>query len=313
MFRVIHDFNEIVKFQSELKDELTKKLSTKTKNEIGFPGGSTTEIVYSDPKSGLWCSMADSLLDNNRFWNPFGIGNPQNSKHITPLVEINIPSYLDRRVGGVFLKDDDNNVYLGHRGRIGGGKEGIGKGAFFEKYTGKIINVIDDTQNNPIAIISCIYDNNLVFNINRFIYAVSEIKNINISNKLSFFPEPTIRKQYIQEGTITPTTEHAFVVNSLYAYISKNGDVPFNTREIDLYTLSDKGTYKTIYEIKSKTDTQSVYTGIGQLYYHSSLLENVEKILVLPKNVSQKTIHTLNKLNIRVKTYEIINQQVIFK
>ncbi|MBO4897213.1 MAG: hypothetical protein J5590_02815 [Clostridia bacterium] len=313
MISVIYNYDEIVKYQAELKNELQRKLSVETTNEIGFPGGAITETVYSDPNSGLWCSMADDLLDGNRFWNPFGIDNPTKNKHITPLVEINIPAYLDRRVGGVFLKDDDNNVYLGHRGKIGGGKEGVGKGAFFDKYSGKIVDAVDETKNNPIAIISCIYDNNLIFNINRFIYAVGKIKNIKIFDESTFSPEPTYRKQYLQKGKITPATEHASVVNALAEHITNNGDVPFNTREIDLYVLNDNGSYKTIYEVKSKTDTQSIYTGIGQLCYHSLMKEDVEKILVLPKSVSRRVTHTLKKLNINVMTYEIINQQIVFK
>jgi hypothetical protein len=46
-------------------------------------------------------------------------------------VEIN-PSYdgQDRRVGGLFARDDEKRLYLGPTGRVGGGRPGIGQEAF---------------------------------------------------------------------------------------------------------------------------------------------------------------------------------------
>lgn len=312
MLRVINDYEEIKKYQNELKSILKSKLNIETHNEIGFPSGSINETVYSNSSSNIWCSIADDLLDGTRFWNPFGIGNPTKKEHITPIVEINIPAYLDRRVGGVFLKDRDNNIYLGHRGKIGGGKPGVGKNAFFEKYSGKIIDAIDDSQTNSIAIISCIYDDNIINNIKRFLLAVCKIKNIDIEES-SFLPEPTNIKSYIPQGTVTPIAEHAYVVNALAEFIEKEGKIPFNSKQVDLYTLDDNGNYETIYEVKSKIDTQSVYTAIGQVCYHSVLSDDVEKVIVLPKEIPRKIVHIINRLQIRVKKYKIVDEQVIFE
>lgn len=312
MLRVINNYEEIKKCQNELKNILKNKLKIETRNEIGFPSGSVIETVYSDLSNGIWCSMAEDLLDNTRFWNPFGIGNPNEKMHITPIVEINIPAYLDRRVGGVFLKDIENNIYLGHRGKIGGGKPGIGKNAFFEKYTGRIIDAIDDSQMNSIAIISCIYDDNIIHNIKRFLLAVCKIKNIDI-NESFFSPEPTSIKSYIPQGVITPVAEHAYVVNALAKFIEKEGKIPFNSKQVDLYTLDDNGNYETIYEVKSKTDTQSIYTAIGQVCYHSALSRDVEKVIVLPKEIPRKIVHIINRLQIKVKKYKIVDQRVIFE
>lgn len=312
MLRVIDDYEEIKKYQYELKNILKSKLSIETNNEIGFQSGSIVETVHSDLDNGIWCSIADDLLDGTRFWNPFGIGVPTEKEHISPIVEINIPACLDRRVGGVFLKDPDNNIYLGHRGKIGGGKLGVGKNTFFEKYSGKIIRAIDDSQSNPIAIISCIYDDNIINNIKQFLVAVCKIKGIIIDEPF-FTPEQTHIKSYIPKGKITPIAEHAYVVNALANYIVKGKKIPFNSKLIDLYTLDDDGNYETIYEVKSKIDTQSIYTAIGQVYYHSAMSNNVEKVIILPKKISRRMVHTIERLHVKVKTYEIIDQQIFFE
>ena len=46
-------------------------------------------------------------------------------------VETNPPlEGFDRRCAGLFLKDNQGNVILGHTGRVGGGRKGIGMKAF---------------------------------------------------------------------------------------------------------------------------------------------------------------------------------------
>jgi len=34
---------------------------------------------------------------------------------------------MNRTIAGAFASDDEGNIYLVHRGRIGGGKKGIGR------------------------------------------------------------------------------------------------------------------------------------------------------------------------------------------
>jgi len=49
------------------------------------------------------------------------------------VVEINSPLIgIDRRVGAVFAKDAAGKVALIHRGRIGGGREKVGKSGLLE-------------------------------------------------------------------------------------------------------------------------------------------------------------------------------------
>ena len=71
-----------------------------------------------------------------RNWNAFGAGPPslRGSNNIS--VEVNVALHrADRRVGGLFARDETGNTVLLHRGRIGGGAEGVGQEEFMRWYS----------------------------------------------------------------------------------------------------------------------------------------------------------------------------------
>jgi hypothetical protein len=50
---------------------------------------------------------------------------------LTITVEINPPHEGDDlRVAGLFARDSQNRIYVGHTGKVGGGRSGIGQNAF---------------------------------------------------------------------------------------------------------------------------------------------------------------------------------------
>lgn len=49
-------------------------------------------------------------------------------------------SGFSRRYGGVFLRDPDGKVFIGHTGRIGGGVHGVGRKAFLA-YAGGTVSI----------------------------------------------------------------------------------------------------------------------------------------------------------------------------
>ncbi len=69
-----------------------------------------------------------------------------------------------------------------------------------------------------------------------------------------------------------------------------------------------------IYEVKTATDTQSIYTAVGQLYMHSAGAPDIEKWMVLPgPEENEQLIHCLNTLNISVLWYQIEGESCNFE
>jgi 5-methylcytosine-specific restriction protein A len=90
---------------------------------VGFPGGSEEARVWVLRRHGFfWCQLAGD--GHNRCWNGFGLVMPEEARVLPLVVEINVPwEGVNRRIGGVFLRGPRGEVYVGHRGRIGGGRK----------------------------------------------------------------------------------------------------------------------------------------------------------------------------------------------
>jgi hypothetical protein len=119
-----------------LKESLQKDAKEFPDHPIGWQGGSRRHTAYYLPKLGIWAVLEGSPPGSkkgprHRFWNCFGLGNPAKQNMLTITVEINPPHEgEDQRVAGVFARDTDGRIYVGHTGRVGGGRVGIGQNAF---------------------------------------------------------------------------------------------------------------------------------------------------------------------------------------
>jgi len=129
MLQLITDRDALIEYQRDLRNLIYELLPIKVKRKIGHLGMSYEVEVHSN--GNLWYTT-ELLGDRNpqRYWNAFGLESSDNPSNI--VVEINIPiSRIYRRVSGFFAKESKtNDIFLLHRGGIGGGREGIGKRAF---------------------------------------------------------------------------------------------------------------------------------------------------------------------------------------
>lgn len=112
-----------------------------------------------------------------------------------------------------------------------------------------------------------------------------------------------IKAQEMSEATVN----HGLVVDSLKSYVDSTTDASFsyNTQKVDL-ALEISGQLQRIYEVKTATDTQSLYTAVGQLYMHTAGSNSIEKWIVIPGPVENKDLlECLTVLNISVLWFAI--------
>ncbi len=101
-----------------------------TRLVVGFRGGGMELDIYWHPRQELWTA---TLVLENRYWCGFGTQEPVPLMGIS--CEINIPlEGINRRVAGVFGRDDGGRIHLTHSGKVGGGRPGIGKSALLAYY-----------------------------------------------------------------------------------------------------------------------------------------------------------------------------------
>lgn len=325
MLKLITDETQIAKCQKLFETAMKRALSKHEVLTIGYQGGKIdNEVFYNE---NLWYSTL--LLDGEevsipRYWNAFGLGKRQGGNQII-IVEINPPvSGVTKQVAGLFAKDEKTDTYfILHRGKIGGGRSGIGKDAFKNWYRGKWIDVYDDSGNQEKAIlISSLSSEGLATKIHEFVKEVAQFKEevtsgsisrmpTKLEDNLSFDPEFYGRKRGKRKSIFEYESYHGLIVNALEEKIRKtisSDHTIFNTSLIDL-GIQKSGETQKIFEVKTLAERQSIYTGIGQLMFHSAENSNIEKILVFPLEEYNKTISKiLGKLNITVLTYTISDE-----
>jgi len=202
MLQIIKDKKEIKRCQSALELVLMKKLPSNGDFIIGYPGGSLNcTINYNN---SIWYGTYPLTNSDSspRFWNGFGLTDQldvNKSNNIT--VEINIPlNDINRRVSGLFAIDDKTgDIFLLHRGGVGGGRKGISRSTFITWYDKKLTKVNNENSKKEMAlIIGNISKDNFITKLTDFIKNVSNFKVL-ITNKeineASFLPIDTLKNK----------------------------------------------------------------------------------------------------------------------
>ena len=143
---------------------------------VGWKGGNDVFTVYWHEGPRFW--VAFSIGDAGGYWCPFGTADPSQNKTVSITCEINPPNEgVNRRKGGLFLRDSGSGLYLAHTGKIAGGREGIGKAAFLESYS----SLPEIEWPNGIATevipLGRIGGRSFIDGIGNFIHAVDAFKN----------------------------------------------------------------------------------------------------------------------------------------
>lgn len=289
-----------------------RKLGQKHKRNIGYPGGHQPNLdVYWSEELAIW-GHADDFTEDERFWICFGqdLGSEGSGVGIT--VETNPPKEgINRRTAGVFLKDG-KDLYLGHSGKVGGGKKGIGKTEFLAWYDGSGIEEVTwpDGVQEPVVVIGRIRSELFLTNLAHFVSTVAAFKQRGGKNGSSpkvgvptFSPECTTSSSYTQSlKEVDVKRTHGLVVAALKKAV-KGGLNAGNDQQRDLYCVDKNNKVISLFEVKTSVDTTAIYTGVGQLMLHAHPSKTVRKVLVIPGLPKQPLRAALDSLGILVLSY----------
>lgn len=166
---IITKRRDIKAAQVQLRDRVRTEGGPVRRHRLGFPGGQMeTEVCYVE-RLDLWHAVAQL---ENRWWNGFGLGNPEGVPILTIVAEINPSFDGSRRSAGAFLQDAKGNTWLAHSGRVGGGKKGVGKSAFLEAFSGSVENV----EGNDYIVIGRIDSREFLDKLAAFVRTVQSFK-----------------------------------------------------------------------------------------------------------------------------------------
>ncbi len=295
---------------------LKKKLSggVKFTRTIGTRAGSEEHEIRWHRANNMWTLLTDGN-DLDRFWCCYGLENPKDNNAPNITVEINPPhEWKNLRKAGMFARDNQGTVYLCHTGKIGGGRKGIGKNNFLERYRGKNFVEVNIRRKKPVSMINLgpINDRNLLNQITHFVREVARIKK-----EVSEVPSPSPRSDYFrpefsgtkrsysQSKIVVPNVKHGLVVDALANAAEKAGHQIRNDQPRDLFLVNRNDRMITLFEVKTSIETTDVYQAVGQLMLNGQAQQcNVRKVLVLPGKPKGKTKQALNSLKIEILCYE---------
>jgi hypothetical protein len=184
MLRIIEDKKDIENAVRIFESVLEKIADEKIPVKIGYRGGYVADEVSYSSKLNIWFYFGGPIEGNaadkrERYWNVFGAGKPAKGSNIPIVVEINPPvKGLYRRVAGALARDENGEIFVLHRGRIGGGREGIGLGLFNKYYEGEITHIQDGKEITKMVVIGNLSSADFPKKLSAFIQRIEEIKEM---------------------------------------------------------------------------------------------------------------------------------------
>ena len=183
MHTAIHQPRRIAAAQNRFLRRIRQALRAKIPNiVVGFQGGQF-ELPEVFANNTIWFahqSLTDAPIPRN--WNAFGAGLPALRRSNDITVEVNIALHgVNRMVAGLFaLHDETGNTVLLHRGRIGGGQEGVGLTSFMEWYPGKKLTFSDpshDDEEESAIFVADLQSDEFLSQLESFVDAVRTFKS----------------------------------------------------------------------------------------------------------------------------------------
>lgn len=320
MITVVSDKKEILQLHQQFQKKLKSSLVKPVDCWVGHPGGNFEDKVHYSDKLNIWLSHSKH---DTRFWNGFGIGHPKEGTNNSLVGEINFPfGGINRSIAGVFAVDEKQKVLVLHRGRIGGGKKGIGKDFFMNNFRGDFITATDGDRQNEFCLVGELDSAYFPRQVANFISEIYRVKNMgHIKQKpgishwagFNYLDEYTGNIVTEQDEPRTIHRTHGIIVNALAAQMEKKGFKIGNDKNRDLFIYRGINVIA-LFEIKTSSSTQDLYTAIGQLLLYSIPMDKKVKLfVVLPERLNPEVNDRFEFLGIKVIYYKMENENVSFQ
>ena len=276
------------KVRQEMVSAFQKHGVKRVKAHLGYQGENKDVGLLWAVDLGIW--YAPEVIPGSRYWNAFGTKEPLGSS-VPITCEVNLPLHgIDRRIGGAAASDEQGHAILVHRGRIGGGRKGIGAELFWSHYEGEWLTVWDGDRNTDVAAVAELSSPRFARQIQFFVHEVERIKALVSDRQQNGKParrggsrtENTFEikdlgdefagtKTYAVSRKVSAVCDHGPIVKKLRKLLGDGGYSTGKDAFRDLYVHRDRKV-TSLFEVKPSTDRQGIYSAVGQLLLHSAEL-----------------------------------------
>lgn len=341
MFEVITDLRQISAHNRKLTRRLTKAFIHSETREITYPSGHMSGKIFFEHDSGFrvrgW-SPCKKWPDKHM--NFLVMGEPSSTDWLEITVQLNFPAEeYNRNLAGAFVKDEDGEVFLAHRGKLTKGMGALKKNLVLERFP-NCITAKDGNQTNQLILIAGLGSPDMIDRLFEFAvearHVATELGALKLANTGKRTPSERNGKQppatvadkqtqrahklgaYFEEFsgeswgdnyTVSGNrvVEHGAIVNALAVQLQTTGTLQ-KSQAIDLAVVGEY--HVDLYEVKTSANTTNIYTGLGQLILHGEAIADelrfpVRRYLVLPELPPERHApHIAGKAEIKVITYQ---------
>lgn len=292
MLKVVEDEAAIRRHQRLFAKALRDPEDETIPVKLGHPGASEKAKVAWSEALGIW--SFSRKIAGTRYWNAFGVGRPEGGAGIAITCEINFPFCgIDRRTGGAFAQDRGGRVFVVHRGKLGGGRKGIGKSMFENSYRGVWEVMEDGGEETPVALIGVLHSPRFARQITQFVRKIARMKesaSARSSQAELTFDEFSLREELIgarysdDQRDTGAECDHGLIVRDLADALRESGLRTGNDPHRDLMAMDREGRIRALFQIRTEMTLPDLHTGAAQLLLGGlSLAGSPLFILTLPR------------------------------
>jgi hypothetical protein len=321
MLKVIEEQPAIKKYAGQFNKKFKSLIDEEIKVKLGHQGAGFPAKVLWSKSLGIW--KFSRAIKEVRYWNAFGVGKPGASSVLSIASEINFPwSQIDRKTGGAFAEDAWGNVFVIHRGKIGGGKKGIGKSLFEHNYRGVWSFMEDGDLLSQVAVIGALNSPRFALQAAQFVKKIEILKStaapstqteMNFS-EISFREDLVGSAPSLVEDEISFACDHDLVVGSLAALLQRQKIKIGNDTESELFTVDpSENRISHIFEVLTDTKEKNVLAAAAKLLLQTSAAAlNPLPVLVLPEDKMSHYEQELKRINVSVIGFHWQEEKVVF-
>lgn len=334
MFNLIHDHDVATSFINEFDAALSAGAMV-SNGWLSTPGGGFEAQIYYRKDLNIW-AYVDKELYVNRYSLWFGAGEPT----WRPAIEINVPVRRTLHCYGQLAKDSDGTTHLLHKGGLGGGKYTVKADVFADLIDGFVRDdVVDGSRGRKYFVIGSASDPGTLIRLAAYVREATRIRKLReneekysvaIANSGGSYRDGNAlggeyKNEFDKDGEyyvhriVAFQRTHAKVQKALAEELKSRNVQPYNSRLSggigpDIYTKRNDGTMDAVFEIKVGSDSQSIFTAIGQLIVYSSGGDHSTKRFLVVNDMPKSNLFmsAVKKLDIIVIKYKMNEGHVSF-
>ena len=321
MLKVISDQPAIKKYAGQFAKKFKPFIDEEIKVKLGHQGAGFPAKVLWSKSLGIW--KFSRAIKEVRYWNAFGVGKPGASSVLSIASEINFPwKQIDRKTGGAFAEDAWGNVFVIHRGKIGGGKKGVGKSLFEHNYRGVWSFMEDGDSISQVAVIGALNSPRFALQAAQFVGKIEILKSTAAPSTQTEmnFSEISFREDLVgsapcsAEDEISPACDHDLVVGEFAAFLQRKKIKIGNDTESELFAVDpSENRISHIFKVLTDTKEKNVLAAAAKLLLQTSAAAlNPLPVLVLPEDKMSHYEQELKRINVSVIGFHWQEEKVVF-